>query len=250
MKILKYKNDYNTPTLANKQLSQLEGNLYYYTETDEYNNNEYNYYIKCKNDIYYPLGRTRNNLLDNEYIDKYKNYDEQNIFELLANKDNNGQFISKLDILFCELMGENELAKHYTEYRESYLKEQELQRQEKERQRQLKEQERQEKERQKQLELLDKAQTKFYNGNEITAQEFEMLCNKYNVTIPIKVLGWLREYCFKITAKKWDNEQLLKEYGYIPNFTTKYDIKYFYKKGHNSTSIASLIDKLATAMNI
>lgn len=250
MKILKYKNDYNTPTLANKQLTQLEGNLYYYTETDEYNNTEYNYYIKCKNDIYYPLGRTRNNLLDNEYIDKYKNYNEQNIFELLANKDNNGQFINKLDILFCELMGKNELARHYTEYRENYLKEKELQRQEEERQRQLKEQKRQEEEKQKELEKLEIAKAQFLNGKEITAEQFEKLCNNYNIKIPIKVLGWLREYCFKITAKKWDNEQLLKQYGHIPNFVNKYDVKYYYTKGHNSTTFSTIIDKLATAMNL
>lgn len=250
MKILKYKNDYNTPTLTSKQLTQLEGNLYYYTEIDEYNNIEYNYYIKCKNDICYPLGGTRINLLDNENIDKYKNYNEQNIFEILANKDNNGQFISNLDILFCELMEETELADHYTKYRENYLKEQELQRQEKERQRQKKEKEKQEKERQKQFELLEKAQTRFYNGIEITAQEFEMLCNKYNVKIPIKVLGWLREYCYNITAKKWDNKQLLKQYGFIPNFTTKYDVKYYYTKGHKSTTFLTIIDKLAIAMNI
>lgn len=250
MRILKYKSDRNTPTLANKQLSQLEGNLYYYTETDEYNNDEYNYYIKCKNDIYYPLGRTRNNLLDNEYIDKYKNYNEKNIFELLASKDNNGQFINKLDILFCELMGENELVKHYTEYRENYLKEKELQRQEEERQKQLKELQRQEQEKQKALEQLQKAEQDFKNNKEITPANFKNLCKKYNITIPIKVLGWLDQHCGYISAKKWDNEQLLKEYGYIPNFTTKYDIKYFYKKGHNSTSIASIIDKLATAMNI
>lgn len=249
MKILKYKNDGITAITVNKTLTQISNNLYCYEEIDEYDNTTYYYYIKCNNEICYPLMRSRYELTARD-IEQLKDYNEQDILQNMAQREEKGKFINNIDILFCDLLGLPELAKHYTEYRELYIKMLEQERKEEEQKRKELEQVKQEQERQKQLELLDKAQIKFYNGNEITAQEFEMLCNKYNVTIPIKVLGWLDQHCGYISAKKWDNEQLLKQYGYIPNFTTNYDIKYYCHKGHNSTSIASIIDKLATAMNI
>lgn len=249
MRILKYKNDGIIAITVNKILTQISNNLYRYEEIDEYDDITYYYYIKCNNEICYPLMRSRYELTARD-IEQLKDYNEQDILQNMAQREEKGKFINNIDILFCNLLGLPELANHYKEYREIYLKLQKREQEEQEQKRKELEQARQEQEKQKQLELLDKAQTKFYNGNEITAQEFEMLCNKYNVKIPIKVLGWLREYCFKITAKKWDNKQLMKQYGQIPNFVNKYNTNYYYTKGHNSTSIASIIDKLAIAMNI
>lgn len=249
MKILKYKNDGTTAITVNKTLTQISNNLYCYKEIDDYNNITYFYYIKCNNGICYPLVRSRYEFTARD-IDNFKDYNEQDILQNMAQREEKGKFINNIDILFCNLLGLPELANHYKEYREIYLKLQKREQEEQEQKRKELEQARQEQEKQKQLELLDKAQTKFYNGNEITAQEFEMLCNKYNVTIPIKVLGWLREYCFKITAKKWDNEQLMKQYGCIPNFVNKYNTNYYYTKGHKSTTFSTIIDKLAIAMNI
>lgn len=242
MKILKYKNDGITAITANKTLTQISNNLYCYEEIDDYDDITYYYYIKCNNGICYPLMRSRYELTARD-IEQLKDYNEQAILQNMAQREEKGKFINNIDILFCNLLRLPELANHYKEYREIYLK---LQKKEQEEQ----EQERQEQEKQKALEQLQRAEQDFKNNKEITPANFKNLCKKYNITIPTKVLGWLDQHCGYISAKKWDNEQLLKEYGYIPNFTTKYDIKYFYKKGHNSTSIASLIDKLATAMDI
>ena len=249
MKILAYKNDGTTATLKNKTLQQVEGNIYYFTETDEYKNTTYFYYIKCSNDVCYPL-TARTYKLTAKDIENCKDYNEQNILQHLKNCEQKGRFINNINIYFCELLGLTELAKHYKEYRELYIKLQEQERKEEEQKRQKLEQEQQEREKQKELEKLEIAKEQFLNGKEITAEQFEILCNNYNIKIPIKVLGWMREHCGYISAKKWNNEQLLKQYGHIPNFVNKYDVKYYYTKGHNSTSIASIIDKLATAMNI
>ena len=249
MKILKYKNDGITAITANKTLTQISNNLYCYKEIDDYNDITYYYYIKCNNGICYPLARTRNKLTPND-IEKWKDCNEQYILQYLEKKEQQGKFISNIDILFCNLLGLPELANHYKEYREIYLKLQKREQEEQEQKRQKLEQERQEQEKQKALEQLQTAEQDFKNNKEITPVNFKNLCKKYNITIPIKVLGWLDQHCGYISAKKWDNGQLLKEYGYIPNFTTKYDIRYYHTKGHNSTSIASIIDKLATAMNI
>ena len=248
MKILAYKNDGTTATLKNKTLQQVDGNLYYFTEIDEYNNATYFYYIKLNSDICYPLARTRHEFTARD-IEDFKDYNEQNILQHLKNCEQKGRFISNIDIYLCELLGLEELAKHYRKYRELYIKLQEQERKE-EQKRQKLEQEQQEKEKQKEIEKLEIAKAQFLNGKEITAEQFEKLCNNYNIKIPIKVLGWMREHCSYISAKKWDNEQLLKQYGHIPNFVNKYDVKYYYTKGHNSTTFSTIIDKLATAMNL
>lgn len=249
MEILAYKNDGTTAILKNKNLQKLEGNIYYFTENDECNNITYFYYINVKNDICYPLGRSAYTLTAND-IEHFKNYNEQNILQNLKEYEQKGRFISNIDIYFCELLGLKELAKHYREYRELYIKLQEQERKEEEQKRQKLEQEQREREKQKELEKLEIAKTQFLNGKEITAEQFKKLCNEYNIKIPIKVLGWMREHCSYISAKKWNNEQLLKQYGYIPNFVNKYDVKYYYTKGHNSTTFSTIIDKLATAMNL
>ena len=249
MKILKYKNDGITAITANKTLTQINNNLYCYKEIDDYNDITYYYYIKCNNGICYPLMRSRYELTARD-IEQLKNYNEQDILQNMAQREEKGKFINNIDILFCNLLGLPELVKHYTEYRELYIKMLEQERKEEEQKRKGLEQVKQEQEKQKALEQLQKAEQDFKNNKEITPANFKNLCKKYNITIPIKVLGWLDQHCGYISAKKWDNEQLLKQYGYIPNFTTNYDIKYYCHKGHNSTSIASLIDKLATAMNI
>lgn len=237
MRILKYKNDGITAITANKTLTQISNNLYCYEEIDEYDNITYYYYIKCNNGICYPLMRSRYELTARD-IEQLKDYNEQDILQNMAQREEKGKFINNIDILFCNLLGLPELANHYKEYREIYLK------------LQKREQEEQEQKKQKALEQLQTAEQDFKNNKEITPANFKNLCKKYNITIPIKVLGWLDQHCGYISAKKWDNEQLLKEYGYIPNFTTNYDIRYYHTRGHNSTSIASIIDKLATAMNI
>lgn len=248
MRILKYKNDGITAMTANKILTQISNNLYCYEEIDDYDNITYYYYIKCNNGICYPLMRSRYELTARD-IEQLKDYNEQDILQNMAQREEKGKFINNIDILFCNLLGLPELVKHYTEYRELYIKMLEQERKE-EQKRKGSEQVKQEQEKQKALEQLQKAEQDFKNNKEITPANFKNLCKKYNITIPIKVLGWLDQHCGYISAKKWDNEQLLKQYGYIPNFTTNYDIKYYCHKGHNSTSIASLIDKLATAMNI
>ena len=207
------------------------------------------YCIKLNNDICYPLARTRYEFTASD-IEQLKDYNEQDILKNMAQREEKGKFINNIDILFCELLGLEELAKHYKEYRELYIKLQEQERKEEEQKRQKLEQEQQEREKQKELEKLEIAKEQFLNGKEITAEQFEKLCNNYNIKIPIKVLGWMREHCGRISAKKWNNEQLLKQYGHIPNFVNKYDVKYYYTKGHNSTTFSTIIDKLATAMNL
>lgn len=250
MKILRYKDDGNTPEIVNKKLEQVIDNIYYYeqVEKDYY---IFYYFIKCKNDIFYPLTQKSWEQYPPQAFEKFKNYTEKEILQNIEFKMKTGQYVSNLDILFCEVM---EQAKTFVEelknYKQQLMEKLELERQEKEQKQLAEEQEKQKLElEQKKLEqeqLLAKGYANLKAGEKITPQQFEALCKAENVSLPLKLTGWLREFCGDISIKSWDKEFYIKKYGYFPNFVDNFDINYQYVKGHKSTSLNKYACELAS----
>lgn len=251
MKILKYKNDYNTAIVVNKNLTHIKGNIYYYI-TDEL----YNYYLLCRNNVGYPLSRNTHKTpqdLENA-INEMQNHDTENIINMLKNAKENNKFISNLDLLFLKEIGEFELLEEFTTYKQELTARLTAEMEEKERQEKEKEEKEKEERERKQKEEREKTLASGYekikNQYYITAKEFELLCIDNNVKLPIKFLGWLREHCVEMQIKSRNNEELMQKYGYIPNFLYKYDVHYYYRKGHDSTTIDKYANELATAINL
>ena len=148
-----------------------------------------------------------------------------------------GTWTSNADALFCELCGEFELAAQVRTARAAYRAKREQEERERAEREEKEKQEREEAERQEREQQLEQAERDLRAGKYITAANFEQLADKYGVTLPIKVVGWLREHCVSIRLN------VDKEYG-------GYSTQYYYDKGHKSTSIATYGDKLGKAMGL
>ena len=148
-----------------------------------------------------------------------------------------GTWTSNADAYFCELCGEFVLAAQVRTARAAYRAKQEQEQKEREAREEKEKQERDEAERQEREQQLEQAERDLRAGKYITAFSFEQLANKYGVSLPIKFVGWLREWCGSICLKT-DTEYG----GYITS--------YYYTKGHKSTSISTYGNKLGKAMAI
>ncbi len=141
------------------------------------------------------------------------------------------QFTSNGDALFCELVGKYELAEEVRKNREMVLKMREAEEQKRkeddaERKRIKAEQDARELE-----EKLKQALQKWNDGDFIEAKEFELLCDKYSVKLPIKFVGWLREWCMSVSSKQ---------------YTIKRDR--YSNKNHYSKVIGNYINQLTQAI--
>lgn len=149
-----------------------------------------------------------------------------------------GDWTSNADALLCELCGKPDLAAKVRANREAYkarqAKEEQLRAAEEEQRRKAEA----EAEQKRKAEDLEQAEKNLRAGKFITAAHFEQLAEKYNVSLPIKFVGWLREWCGDIRLKA-DTEYG----GYITQYYRK-------GKGHKSTSIGTYGDKLGRAMAI
>ena len=148
-----------------------------------------------------------------------------------------GTWTSNGDAFFCELCGEFVLAAQVRTARAAYRAKQEQEQKEREAREEKEKQERDEAERQEREQQLEQAERDLRAGKYISAAHFEQLANKYGVSLPIKFVGWLREWCGSICLKT-DTEYC----GYITS--------YYYTKGHKSTSISTYGNKLGKAMAI
>ena len=149
-----------------------------------------------------------------------------------------GTWTSNADAYFCELCGEFVLAAQVRTARAAYRAKQEREQKEREAREEKEKQERDEAERQEREQQLEQAEQNLRAGKFITAAHFEQLAEKYNVSLPIKFVGWLREWCGSICLKT-DTE-----YG---GYRTQYYLK---DKRHKSTSIGTYGNALGKAMAI
>lgn len=140
------------------------------------------------------------------------------------------KWTNNADALFCELCGNNVLAKQVCRNRTEYRQRQNEQ-DEKERAKRA-ERERIEKEQKAQQRAVELAQAEenLRNGKHIKSTDFEAICVKYGVKMSIKTLGWLREWCTDISFEN-----------------------YYYKRvngnrKHTSNTIFDYMQQLKTAM--
>jgi len=167
------------------------------------------------------------------------------IINMIKEKIENKQYTNNLDILMCQTLGFDELAKKCQTNKNAILQKREKER-EKERAEQKQEQTKKElqyqQEQQEQAkQQLETAKQKMYSGEYITNIEFEILCKYYKVTTSIKFIGWLRTQCGNIKIIKQDNSD---------EMDFNYRTTYYYNKGHKSTSIYNYANALAIAMGI
>ena len=148
-----------------------------------------------------------------------------------------GTWTSNGDALFCELCGKPDLAAKVRANRAAYKARQAKEEQQREAAEEQRRKEEAEAEQKRKAEELEQAEQNLRAGKFITAAHFEQLAEKYNVSLPIKFVGWLREWCGSICLKTD------KEYG-------GYITSYYYTKGHKSTSISTYGNKLGKAMAI
>lgn len=231
MKILRYKSNGNDVEIVNKNLEQINGNIYLCVVGGE----EFNYYLKCSEDVCYPVTTVYNCTLPAQSFDRLKDKDEKAVFQALENKILQNGYIKNIDILFCELLRNSELA---TRCKAQQAKAR-AERAEQEAKARQQEEEREEQARkQRQAEELQEAYNRLKTKNAIDATQFEMLCNDAEICLPAKFVGWLRNFCGTISIKqreKDDKEQYLYQY----------QTEYYYTKGHDSTSIRKYADMLA-----
>lgn len=149
-----------------------------------------------------------------------------------------GKWVSNGDVLFCEMHGEFALAEQTRAARAAYRIKREQERKEQEEREEKERQERAAAEQREHEQQLEQAERDLRAGKFITAAHFEQLAEKYNVSLPIKFVGWLREWCGSICLKTD------KEYG---GYRTQYYLK---DKRHKSTSVGTYGDKLGRAMAI
>lgn len=149
-----------------------------------------------------------------------------------------GNWTSNAEALLCELCGKPDLAAKVRANREAYKARQAKEEQRREAEAEQRRREEADAEQKRKAEELEQAEQNLRAGKFITATHFEQLAEKYNVSLPIKFVGWLREWCGSICLKT-DTE-----YG---GYRTQYYLK---DKRHKSTSIGTYGDKLGRAMAI
>lgn len=147
-----------------------------------------------------------------------------------------GTWTSNGDALFCEMCGKFELAARVRAARAAYRAKQEQEQKEREAQEEKEKQEREETERQEREQQLEQAERDLRAGLFISPAYFEQLANKYGVSLPIKFVGWLREWCTGIRIRRGDDGERR--------------IAYWADKKHKSTSIWEYADKLGEACGI
>lgn len=152
---------------------------------------------------------------------------------------------SNADALFCEVFGDFATANAARLNRAEYKARQK----EEDEKKATAEQERIAKQQAEKLieekQLLDKAETDLKKGKFISPAIFEKLAGRYDITLPAKLLGWLRKWCGPISITRHTEE--------LPPGVTwehKYNTRYNYTKGHKCTSLRSYADKLGESLGI
>lgn len=135
------------------------------------------------------------------------------------------------DALFCEICGKSELAEQVRRNRLAYLEREHEKEQRKAEDQARLEEECRAKEAAEYAAKLEQADKDIRDGKLIKAELFEALCAKYGVKLPIKLLGWLREWCVELN---------------FIQYTYRRD-KYSNAK-HKSTSIGEYMNKLHATM--
>lgn len=244
MKIIRYKNDGNTVEIINKALTQYNSNVYGYEVQEEYNTTAYLYIFDGK-EIAYPLCTTNKNNITAEALDKYSKWDYNTIMSMLDDKTQKGGWTGLLDIDYAKFYGQKELAEKMIANRQNILAKREAEEKAEQQARQEREVKCKAEEEAEKQAKIENGITALKNGKRITAEQFELIAERYNIKMPIKFIGWLREFCGEVEITK--HKEALP-----PNVidADKYRTVYTHTPKHKSTSIFKYADKIAEAIGI
>lgn len=144
---------------------------------------------------------------------------------------------------FCELCGRADLAARVLKNRAEIKQKREEQEAEEAAERARQEEEQRRTEQEQREKALAEAENTLRAGKFITAEAFEQLAQKYGVKLPIKFVGWLREWCggVQIMPRKSPG---------VADFQTGREIVYKSHPKHRSQTIWTYADKLGAAMAI
>lgn len=147
---------------------------------------------------------------------KWEYFGKNGLFKRLKVSEENGYYINKIDIELCVVFEKLKLAKHYTEYRESYIKTREEKAQAKRKEHECKEREEEEIHQRGINKQIAEAENAIRAHKELYNQPLEnttiilYLIKKYGIKIPLKTQGWVN----KALAKVWFNENGEITYSY------------------------------------
>lgn len=125
---------------------------------------------------------------------------------LLSQHEMKGTYINTAEIYALQLLGEWELAEHYSKYRENYLKLREKKEREQEERRRL-EQQKQEEERQRAFDLKIAEAENCIRKNKLLRNELLddgrhlilYLMKKHNINVPLRTQGWINNKLISVT---------------------------------------------------
>ncbi len=261
MKIIGYKTDHITATLKTVRgcelLCTVHGVEFYFSPVlkDERLTNYY-YRINGTQNLldrfnissWLVPDEAKNFLLNTLTAEQIKNYapDAPSILKRIKEAVEAKRWTSNGDALFCEIMGEFETAEIVRTNRSEYREKQRAERQEEEKQQEIKRlAEMQEKEQQR-LKHIESVKQLILSESYITAAEFELIAQDCQITLPLKLIGWLRTYCGRIRIQK-HTEQLPEGMRWLYKYETNYT---YSKKRHTSQSIFKYADMIAEQLGL
>lgn len=140
-----------------------------------------------------------------EKLLEYPYFEVKGFYKRLKEAERNSWYVNKVDIEVCFLLGNIDLAKHYSEYREHQIAEKE-----EKRQMEIAERERKQKEEEtKRLAEMEKIITdaennifhqKEFNNVEVNGKSvINQLMDKYGIAVPLRTKGWINSKLAMIT---------------------------------------------------
>lgn len=165
----------------------------------------------------------------NEFTNKIVDYPYLGIdgfYKRLEESEQNNYYINKIDIELCTLLGNVDLAKHYTEYREKQIAAKEAIRQAENAERERKEREEEERRLAEMEKIIADAENTIkmhgtlYNGAFEGKTIVLYLLKKHGVNVPIKTQGWVNNALAKIWFR--DGEITYSYYKSSRNSTVFY----------------------------
>lgn len=166
----------------------------------------------------------------NSMIAGYPYSGKSGFLKRLEELKNKGSYVNKLDIKMCELLGEFDLVKHYTEYRSTYLQKREEAANKAHMELEKAEAEAEEARKKAIEKAIDDAeynifkQVDFYNDKAEEKSIVNLLMQRYGIKVPLRTQGWINEKLAKIV---FDGDRITyKFYGKSQRDNSKVFIDY------------------------
>lgn len=150
-------------------------------------------------------------------LSEYSYFEVDGFYKRLEEAEQNGYYINKVDIEVCALLGNIDLSKHYTEYREKQIAKREAKRQAEIAEHEQKEKEKEEKRIAEIEQATSDAEYKIFHQEELKNEEIDgksvinKLMEKYGIKVPLRTQGWINSKLAIITFN--DGKISYKFYG-------------------------------------